>query len=160
VKPALLVGILAVVAVVFLDVPGSANPTPTADEHPLVQLLPADLPASCKQVDGSYPVDLQTKLLYERSSMYQGIMPHIKDKHAQSFDCSGMKGSIYWFTFGDAASSKRASVFIKSLLWGEDKPTKEHPELILQARATVVVVSFSNAPRDLVKAVEAKLGTD
>jgi hypothetical protein len=138
----------------------TATPGGTGDGTSSVQLLSADLPSSCKEVDGSYPVDVQTEILFDWPPMYQKMLPPLKGKRVQSFECAGVKGSIYYFFFADDASRQRVTHFVKPLLWGEDRPTKAHPELILEADATLAVVSFAKAPEQLVNVLKAKLHID
>jgi hypothetical protein len=160
VKNAIVVVVLLVGAAAMTLFSQAATPEGTRDGTTSVQLLSADLPSGCKEVDGSYPVDIQTEILYDWPPMYQKMLPPLKGKRVQSFECAGVKGSIYYFFFADDTSRQRVTNFVKPLLWGEDRPTKAHPELILGANTTLVVVSFANAPEQLVNALRAKLRID
>jgi len=109
-------------------------------------LSPRQVPTDCRIVDGYFPVDIQTAILWEKTDLYKSLIPLPIAKNAQSFACQGDKGTVYSFQFGDEAKRKTAAAFIKPLLWGESGPTTEHPELVLEAGAVLSVVSFRKTP--------------
>jgi hypothetical protein len=116
-------------------------------------LRPEQVPTDCKTVDGYFPVDIQTAILWDKTDLYKSLIPLPIAKNAQSFACQGDKGTVYSFQFGDEAKRKTAGAFIKPLLWGEPGPTAEHPELVLEAGEVLTVVSFRKAPKALLAAL-------
>jgi len=88
-------------------------------------LRPEQLPTACKTVDGYFPVDIQTAILWDRPDLYKSLIPVPIAKNAQSFACKGDKGTVYSFQFGDEGKRKTATAFIKPLLWGESGPTTD-----------------------------------
>jgi hypothetical protein len=117
-------------------------------------LTPERVPADCKIVDGYFPVDIQTAILWDKTDLYKSLIPLPIAKNAQSFACESDKGTVYSFQFGDEAKRKTAAAFIKPLLWGEAGPTAEHPELVLEAGAVLSVVSFRKTPKTLLAAIQ------
>jgi hypothetical protein len=117
-------------------------------------LRPEQLPTACKTVDGYFPVDIQTAILWDRPDLYKSLIPVPIAKNAQSFACKGDKGTVYSFQFGDEGKRKTATAFIKPLLWGESGPTTDHPELVLEAGDVLRVVSFQKAPKALLAALQ------
>jgi hypothetical protein len=57
--------------------------------------------------------------------MYEMLIGKLNTKKIQNFDNKRDKGSIMYFKFEDGFIGQR---FLDGLLWGGDKPTKEHPE--------------------------------
>jgi hypothetical protein len=118
-------------------------------------LKPEQIPAECKAIDGYFPVDLQTAILWEKTGLYKSVIPLPVSKNAQSFLCQGNKGTVYFFQFGNEADRKTAAAFIKPLLWGESGPTADHPELVLEVGDVVSVVSFRKTPKLLLAALRS-----
>jgi hypothetical protein len=117
-------------------------------------LSPEQVPTDCKIVDGYFPVDIQTAILWEKTDLYKSVIPLPIAKNAQSFACQGDKGTVYSFQFGDEAKRKTAAAFIKPLLWGESGPATEHPEPVLETGAVIRVVSFRKTPKLLLAALQ------
>jgi hypothetical protein len=118
-------------------------------------LKPEQIPAACKTVDGYFPVDIQTAILWDKTDLYKSVMPLPASKNAQSFTCQGNKGTVYFFQFGNEADRKTAATFIKPLLWGESGPTADHPEVVLEIGDVVSVVSFRRPPKLLLAALQS-----
>jgi Tfp pilus assembly protein PilF len=127
---------------------------PQANAPDALGLKPAEVPADCKPVDGYFPVDIQTAILWDKTDLYKRIMPDPTAKKALSLDCDGEKGTIYYFQFSSASQRKSAGEFIKPLLWGGPGPTAEHPEVVLEAEDVLVVVSFRKASKPLLAALQ------
>lgn len=121
----------------------------------VLDLKPEQVPADCKTVDGYFPVDIQTAILWDKTDLYKSLIPLPIDKNAQSFACRGDKGTVYSFQYGDEAKRKTAGAFIKPLLWGESGPTPDHPELVLEAGDVLTVVSFRRTPKALLGALQS-----
>jgi hypothetical protein len=117
-------------------------------------LTAEQVPSDCKIVDGSFPVDIQTAILWDKTDLYKSLISLPIDKNAQSFSCAGDRGTVYSFQFADEAKRKTAAAFIKPLLWGEPGPTPDHPELVLEAGAVLTVVSFRKAPKSLLGVIQ------
>jgi hypothetical protein len=118
-------------------------------------LKPEQIPAECKAVDGYFPIDIQTAILWQKTDLYKSLIPLPVSKSAQSFMCQGNKGTAYFFQFGNEADRKTAAASIKPLLWGESGPTADHPELVLEAGDIVIVVSFRKTPKPLLAALQS-----
>jgi hypothetical protein len=116
-------------------------------------LKPEQIPPDCKAVNGDFPVDLQTAILWKRTDLYKENVP-IVAKNAQSFECHGEKGTAYLFQFGSDAERKTAGMFVRPLLWGEPHPTEDHPELVLESGNVLTVISFRKAPKSLLTAFQ------
>lgn len=117
-------------------------------------LKPEQIPAGCKTVDGYFPIDFQTAILWQKTDLYKSMMPLPLSKNAQSFTCQGNKGTVYFFQFASQADRKTAAAFIRPLLWGESGPTPDHPELVLEVGDIVSVVSFRKTPKLLLAALQ------
>jgi hypothetical protein len=117
-------------------------------------LKPEQVPKECKAVDGSFPVDIQSAILWDKPELYKSVIPVPTAKNAQSFVCGGDKGTVYFFKFGSEAQRKTAATFIKPLLWGEPGPTADHPELVLESGDVLTVVSFRRAPKSLLASLQ------
>jgi hypothetical protein len=117
-------------------------------------LRPEQVPTDCKTVDGYFPVDIQTAILWDKTDLYKSLIPLPIAKNAQSFACKGDRGTVYSFQYGDEAKRKSAAAFIRPLLWGEPGPTAEHPELVLEAGDVLTVVSFRKTPKSLLAALQ------
>ncbi len=111
------------------------------------------IPQDCKEITGSYPIDMQTAILWTRTDLYKEEMPVIA-KNAQSFNCHGEKGTVYQFEFVSEAQRSNAERFLKPLLWGEQKPSEAHPELVLENGSVLTVISFRNSPPSLLAALQ------
>jgi hypothetical protein len=140
----------ALIVLVALLTPAVRPQTTTAS---VLGLRPEQVPAGCRTVDGYFPVDIQTAILWEKTDLYKSLIPLPIAKNAQSFACQSDKGTVYSFQFGDEAKRKTAAAFIRPLLWGESGPTAEHPELVLEAGDVLSVVSFRKAPKALLAAL-------
>jgi hypothetical protein len=131
---------------------------PTANSQTLssgaLGLKPEQIPAECKPIEGDFPVDMQSAILWDKPELYKDLIPLPLAKTAQSFACNGNKGTVYFFQFGSEAQRKTAGAFIKPLLWGESGPTPLHPESVLEAGDTLIVVSFRNPSKSLLAAFQ------
>ncbi len=61
-------------------------------------LKPEQVPAECKAVDGYFPVDMQSAILWDKPDLYKSVIPVPTAKNAQSFACHGDKGTVYFFS--------------------------------------------------------------
>jgi len=124
-----------------------------------LKLSPDDLPGDCTSIDGVFPVDIQTRILYPQPRGAIPFLPPVIQKAAQSFDCGGEKGTLYFFEFSDAKTRQDAEDdMIRPTLWGEDmKPTPMHPEQVVHFQNFVIIISFRRDPVSLDRALLAKI---
>jgi hypothetical protein len=127
------------------------------DKLDAVMLKDSEIPKECEAIDGKYPTDLQTQILYERYDMYKQLLPPLAGKQAKSFKCGRQKGTIFYFECANVADRVEAEGGVRRLLWGEDHSTSEHPEQIEHAENLLLVISFGKAPDTLLAAIRAKL---
>ncbi len=144
--------LLALLTASFMLLGSTARSQTTAPSA--LGLNPEQVPADCKVVDGSFPVDIQTAILWDKPELYKSVIPVPTGKKAQSFVCNGDKGTVYFFQFASEAQRKTAATFIKPLLWGEPGPTADHPELVLENGAVLSVLSFPTTPKSLLASLE------
>jgi len=122
-------------------------------------LKQSDFPAECSLIEGTFPGDIQTAILYEHYDTYKKMLPPLVEKQAQSLRCKKERGTIYYFAFEDVGNRERAEKFIRPLLWGADHPTDEHPEQIEHGENLLVVISFNKAPSAVLEAIRSKLSS-
>jgi hypothetical protein len=127
------------------------------DKLDAVMLKGSEIPKECKAIDGKYPTDFQTAILYDRYDMYKGTLPPLSGKQASSFQCGRQKGTIFYFEYSNAADREHAENFIRHLLWGEERANADHPEQVEHAENLLLVISFVKVPDALLTAIRAKL---
>jgi hypothetical protein len=145
------------ISICFLCTVVSPSWVASSNKLDAAMLKPSEIPKECKAIDGKYPSDLQTKILYERYDIYKGTLPPLIEKQAQSFQCGLQKGTIFYFEYSSAVERQKAENFVRPLLWGEDHPTADHPEQIEHAENLLLVISFGKVPPSLLTAIQAKL---
>lgn len=84
-------------------------------------------------------VSTQACTFYESPDMYEMLIGKIKTKTFQSFESKKDKGTIMYFEFEEEF---KGDVFLGSLLWGADKPSKSHPEQIFSKGKILIIWSF------------------
>jgi hypothetical protein len=84
-------------------------------------------------------ISIQACAFYDNPEMYEAIIGKLKSKQIQNFDSKKDKGSIMYFEFEDGFKGEG---FLGGLLWGGDKPTKEHPEEYYTKGKFLVIWSF------------------
>jgi hypothetical protein len=88
--------------------------------------------------------------------MYEMLIGKLKTKRIQNFDNKKDKGSIMYFEFED---DFKGDGFLGGLLWGGDKPTKEHPEEYYTNGKFLIIWSFkkgsliTKTSKDKIKAI-------
>jgi hypothetical protein len=128
-----------------------------SDKLDAAMLKPSEIPKECKAIDGKYPADLQTAILYDRYDIYKGTLPSLSGKQSQSFQCGRQKGTVFYLEYPNTADRQKAETFVRPLLWGEDHPTADHPEQIEHVESILLVISFEKVPSSLLAAIRAKL---
>jgi hypothetical protein len=84
-------------------------------------------------------ISIQACSFYDSPDIYEMLIGKIKNKTFQSFESKKDKGSIMYFEFEDGF---KGDSFLGSLLWGGNKPTKEHPEQIFSKGNFLIIWSF------------------
>jgi len=84
-------------------------------------------------------ISIQACTFYENPEMYEALIGKLKSKQIQNFDNKKDKGSIMYFEFEDGFKGEG---FLGPLLWGGDKPTKEHPEEYYAKGNFLIIWSF------------------
>ena len=90
-----------------------------------LKLTDKEIPESYSLTDGNNCISIQACLLYDKPEMYEAIIGKLKRKQMQNFSNKKENGCIMYFEFEDAFKGEG---IIGGLLWGGNKPTKEHPE--------------------------------
>jgi Flp pilus assembly protein TadD len=138
-----------------------SSSTLLAAQAPLdrVMLQPTDLPPDCQGISGEYPVDTQSAIFFEYPDYQKQLLPPLQEKRAQSLDCGGAKGTIYYFAYSTAKDVERVTNFVKPLMWGEAGPSPRHPQLVITGGNVLGIVSFRKTPAALENAIRQKLET-
>jgi hypothetical protein len=114
-------------------------------------LYPADLPVSCSSIPGLFPVQEKVALFYEYK-VYRRSLPKLIDRHAQSFECEGQKGTLYFFAYAQNSEADAAELFARPVL------TQGTPFPLIQSFPRgFVVISFANPPTSLIEALNKKI---
>ncbi|MBP6687232.1 MAG: hypothetical protein KA160_05175 [Lacibacter sp.] len=100
-------------------------------------------------------ISIQACTLYDNPGMYEALIGKLKSKQIQNFDSKKDKGSIMYFEFED--DFKREG-FLGGLLWGGNKPTKEHPEEYYVKGDFLIIWSFKKGSL-VTKTSKAKIKT-
>lgn len=84
-------------------------------------------------------ISIQACTFYKNPDMYEMFIGKVKNKNFQSFDSKNDKGSIMYFEF---EKPFEGGGFLGGLLWGGDKPTKDHPEEFFIKGNFLIIWSF------------------
>lgn len=84
-------------------------------------------------------ISVQACTFYANPDMYGTLIGKLKSKEIQNFDSKKSKGSIMYFEFKDGFKGEG---FLGALLWGGNKPTKEHPEEYYAKGNFLIIWSF------------------
>src|SRR5579864_67551 len=114
-------------------------------------LLPGDLPAQCHPMSEFYPVNEKTDLFYQYK-VYRSVLPPALERHAQSLDCAGQKGTVYFFAYDTADQAQAAELFAKPVV-ARAPPAP----LFREWSKGFVIVSFTDPPKELLAVLDAKL---
>jgi hypothetical protein len=108
-------------------------------------IQPEDLPAACQRIGGFYPINEKIPIFYD-SKVYRTVIPSPVDRHAQSFDCGGQKGTIYFLQYPTQSDQEQALLFARPVL------TRSTPApLLVEWRGGFAVVSFAQVPEPLIQ---------
>ena len=84
-------------------------------------------------------ISIQACTFYDSPEMYETLIGKIKRKDIQDFESKADNGSIMYFEFENGFKGEG---FLGGLLWGGDKPTKEHPEEYFAKGNILIIWSF------------------
>jgi len=104
-----------------------------------LKLLDKEIPEGYSLTNNKNCISIQACTLYENPEIYGALLGHIKNKQVQNFDSKKDNGSIMYFEFEDGF---KGDGFLGGLLWGGNKPTKEHPEEYFAKGNYLIVWSF------------------
>ena len=126
--------------------PAAAKPAPTAPQLSKalssLQFAASELPAGLALADGEHFISVQARNFYATPDMAGPILPAPLGKCCQSFKKGKtVLGSVAAIEFA-APLDEGASGFLRADMWGEDKPSKEHPEHLLFVGRFFVIISL------------------
>jgi len=119
-----------------------------------LKLLVKEIPEGYTLTKDNNCISIQACTFYDNPEMYGALIGKIKSKQIQNFDSKKDKGSIMYLEFEDEF---KGDGFLGSLLWGGDKPTKEHPEEYYAKGNILVIWSFKKGSI-VTKASRDKIG--
>ena len=120
-----------------------------------LQLTAKEIPENYSLTKDNNCISIQGCTFYEDPGMYGMLIGKLKAKRIQNFDKKKDKGCIMYFEFEDEF---KGDGFLGGLLWGGDKPTKEHPEEYYAKGNFLIIWSFkkgsliTKTSRDKIKA--------
>jgi hypothetical protein len=113
--------------------------TMTAQAFDKLKLAESEIPSGYKLTDDPQCISIQACTFYKNPGMYSAIIGKVKSKDIQNFENKKDGGSIMYFEFEKKFEMEG---FLEGLFWGEDKPTRAHPEQILVKDKILIVYSF------------------
>jgi len=72
-------------------------------------------PAGCQSTSGLYPINERVGHVWAYEK-YAVVMPSYRQKQAQSFDCSGQKGTVYFYEYATPEKKDKAVLFAGPIL--------------------------------------------
>lgn len=104
-----------------------------------IKLAENEIPSEYKLTNEPQCISIQACTFYESPDMYEAIIGKLKSKDIQNFENKKDSGSIMYFEFEKKFDMES---FLKGLLWGGNKATKEHPEQFLVKDTILIIYSF------------------
>ncbi len=104
-----------------------------------LQLTDKEIPENYSLTKNNNCISIQACTFYDDPGMYEMLIGKLKTKRIQNFANKKDKGCIMYFEFEDGF---KGDGFLGSLLWGGDKPTKEHPEEYYAKGNFLIIWSF------------------
>ena len=104
-----------------------------------LQLTEKQIPENYMLTKESNCISIQACTFYNNPGIYEMLIGKLKTKRVQNFDNKKDKGSIMYFEFEDEFKGEG---FLGGLLWGGNKPTKEHPEEYYAKGKFLIIWSF------------------
>lgn len=105
-----------------------------------LKLSDSDVPPPYRKSEELHCKSIQSKIFYENPDLYQSILGTLKSKDFQSFESTEDEGTILFFEYEEKVNGNE---FLSGLLWGGNKPTKEHPEEYLIKDNILIIWSFA-----------------
>ncbi|QBN17493.1 hypothetical protein [Flavobacterium nackdongense] len=121
-----------------------------------IKLAENEIPAEYKLTNESQCISIQACTFYKRPDMYESFIGKLKSKDIQNFENKKDSGSIMYFEFEEKFEMES---FLKGLLWGGNKATREHPEQIYVKDKILIIYSFP-LKSSLVEVSKKKLETE
>ena len=91
--------------------------------------------------DEDYTVSVQAHNLYEMDFMFLTLGWQVLNKECFSMQCGPDAVTIYVYQFESETTCRLALCFVEGLIWGEEGPSRLHPELVLRNKDAIVVLS-------------------
>ena len=104
-----------------------------------LQLTEKEIPESYSLTKNNNCISIQACTFYDDPGIYGMLIGKLKAKRIQNFDAKKDNGCIMYFEFEDEF---KGDGFLGGLLWGGNKPTKEHPEEYYSKGNFLIIWSF------------------
>ena len=104
-----------------------------------LKLSDKEIPEGYSLTKNNNCISIQACTFYTNPGIYEMLIGKLKSKQIQNFDSKNDKGSIMYFEFEEEFKGEG---FLGALLWGGNKPTKEHPEEYYTKRNYLIIWSF------------------
>lgn len=104
-----------------------------------LQLTDKEITKNYSLTNDNNCISIQACTFYDNPGMYGMLIGKLKSKRIQNFDSKKDKGSIMYFEF---ETEFKEEGFLGGLLWGGNKPTKEHPEEYYTKGNFLIIWSF------------------
>ena len=104
-----------------------------------LKLVDNEIPEGYTLTTKNNCISIQACTFYDNPEMYGMLIGKLKSKQIQNFDGKKDNGSIMYFEFENGFKGEG---FLGSLLWGGNKPTKEHPEEYYANGNFLIIWSF------------------
>src|SRR5262245_38877112 len=101
---------------------------------------PADLPPGCQRLSELFPLNDKVSKFYEGKA-YRSVVPAPVDRHAQSFDCGGQKGTLYFYQYQTLSDKEQALLFARPVL-----TQSAGAPLVVDWKNGFAVLSFAQPP--------------
>jgi hypothetical protein len=104
-----------------------------------IKLAENEIPTEYKLTNEPQCISIQACAFYDSPDMYEILIGKLKSKDIQNFENKKDSGSIMYFEFEKKFEMES---FLKGLLWGGNKATREHPEQIFVKDKILIIYSF------------------
>jgi hypothetical protein len=104
-----------------------------------LKILDKEIPEGYTLTKENNCISIQACTFYDNPEIYESLIGKLKSKQIQNFDNKKDKGSIMYFEFEEGFKGEG---FLGGLLWGGNKPTKEHPEEYYAKGSFLIIWSF------------------
>ncbi len=119
-------------------------------------LTDKEIPENYSLTKNNNCISIQACTFYDKPVTYEMLIGKLKTKKIQNFNNKKDKGSIMYFEFEEEFKGEG---FLDGLLWGGNKPTKEHPEEYYAKGNFLIIWSFkkgsimTNISKDKIKSM-------